>query len=58
MRGDVSEIQDAIGLTQTPKALLRNYHFMSARIPGTRQVRRSINHVVFSARVVFGLLAS
>ena len=34
--------------------LLRNYHFMSSRLPGTRQVRRTINHLLFSARVIYG----
>ena len=28
---------------------------MSSRLPGTRQVRRSINHYLFSARVVYGV---
>ena len=28
---------------------------MSARIPGTRQIRRRIYHLLFSARVVYGL---
>jgi len=46
---------DAIGLTATQRALVQNYRFMSARIPGTRQVRRSINHLVFSSRIVYGL---
>ena len=53
--GDTSKLMSAVGLTQTQKALLQNYNFMSARIPGTRQVRRSINHMVFSSRIVYGL---
>ena len=55
LRGDMSKLVQAEGLTKTQKALLHNYHFMSARIPGTRQVRRSISHVIFSSRVVYGL---
>ena len=55
VRGDVSKIIQIIGLTPTQKMLLRNYQFMSSRLPGTRQVRRSINHYLFSARVVYGL---
>ena len=54
VRGDVSKITQIIGLTATEKMLLRNYHFMSSRLAGTRQVRRSINHLLFSARVVYG----
>ena len=55
VQGDTAKILDAIGLTATQRALVQNYRFMSARIPGTRQVRRSINHLVFSSRVVYGL---
>ena len=54
VRGDVSKITQIIGLTATVKMLLRNYHFMSSRLAGTRQVRRSINHLLFSARVIYG----
>ena len=51
VRGDVRQI---IGLTPMEKMLLRNYQFMSSRIAGTRQVRRNINHLLFSARVIYG----
>ena len=55
INGDVSKILSAVGLTQRQRALIVNYQFMSAQIPGTRQIRRRINHLVFSARVVYGL---
>ena len=55
IKGDVSKLPLAIGLTPTQKALLMNYRFLSSRIPGTRQIRRQINHLVFSARVFYGL---
>ena len=55
LRGDMSKLAHAEGLDKTQKALLQNYNFMSARIPGTRQIRRSISHVIFSSRVVYGL---
>ena len=55
VRGDVSKINQIIGLTANQRSLLRNYQFMSSRLPGTRQIRRSINHCLFSARVVYGL---
>ena len=54
VHGDVSKITQMIGLSPTEKMLLRNYHFMSSRLSGTRQVRRSINHLLFSARVTYG----
>ena len=54
VRGDVSKVTQIIGLTPTQRMLLCNYHFMSSRLAGTRQVRRSINHYLFSARVVYG----
>ena len=55
MKGDISKVSQIIGLSAEEKALLQNYHFMSSRIPGCRQIRRSIRHVVFSSRVFYGL---
>ena len=55
IQGDTANISDAIGLSATQRALVQNYRFMSARIPGTRQVRRSINHIVFISRIAYGL---
>ena len=37
------------------KALLQNYFFMSTRISGTRQIRRSIRFLVFSSRIFDGV---
>ena len=53
--GDITKIPYAIGISATEKALLQNYHFMSSRIPGTRQVRNHIRHVIFSSRVFYGV---
>ena len=55
VHGDTSKLLEAHGLSQTQRALIQNYRFMSGRIAGTRQVRRSINHLIFSARVFYGL---
>ena len=55
VKGDLSKAMQIVGLSATEKALLKNYQFMSGRIPGTRQIRRSINHLIFSARVFYGL---
>ena len=44
-----------MGLTPTEKAILQNYHFMSSRLAGTRQVRNSIRHIIFSSRVFYGV---
>ena len=54
VRGDISKITRIIGLRNTEKALLQNFHFMSSRLPGTRQVRNSIRHIIFSSRIFFG----
>ena len=51
VRGDISKITKIIGLTNTQKALLQNFHFMSSRIPGTRRIQNSIRHVIFSSRI-------
>ena len=55
IHGDTSKILDAVGLSKTQRALINNDNFMSSKIPGTRQIRRTISHVVFSARIVYGL---
>ena len=55
IRGDISKIEQIIGLTDTQKALIRNYHFMSSRIAGTRQIRSSIRHMVFASRIPYGV---
>ena len=54
VRGDISKITRIIGLSNTEKALLQNFHFMSSRLPGTRQVRNSIRHIIFSSRIFYG----
>ena len=48
VKGDISKIHQIIGLSAAEKALLRNYNLMSSRIAGTRQIRNSIRHMVFS----------
>ena len=55
VRGDISKIMKIIGLKNTEKALLQNFHFMSSRIPGTRQIRNSIRHIIFSSRIFYGV---
>ena len=42
IRGDISKITKIIGLKSTEKGVLAKFHFMSSRIPGTRQVRNII----------------
>ena len=54
VRGDLSKVHQIIGLTSTEKAMLKNFHFMSGRLAGTRQVRNSIRHIVFSSRIFYG----
>ena len=55
IKGDISKISQIIGLTSEEKALLQNYHFMSSRLAGTRQVRNSIRFLVFSSRIFYGI---
>ena len=55
IRGDISKFEQIISLTDTEKALIRNYHFMSSRIGGTRQIRSSIRHMVFASRIRYGV---
>jgi len=55
INGDLSKLSSAVDITPTQQALLRNYMFMSGKLAGTRQIRREINHLTFSAQVVYGL---
>ena len=41
-------------MKKVEKAMLANYQFMSGMLPGTRQVRRKIRHLLFSSLVVYG----
>ena len=52
IRGDISKLAFAKGLRAQEDMLLRNYHFMAGRLAGTRQVRKRINHMVFSTRII------
>ena len=55
VKGDVSKISQIIGLTQEEKALVSNFHFMSARLAGTRQMRRHMGHIVRSSLLNLGM---
>ena len=55
INGDLSKLSSCTEITPTQQALLRNYMFMSGKLAGTRQIRREINHLTFSAQVVYGL---
>ena len=55
VNGDISKVSRIIGLSATQQALLQNYFFMSSRIPGTRQIRSSIRHLIFSSRIFYGI---
>ena len=55
IHGALTKFPQVIGLKATEKALLLNYHFMSSRIPGTRQIRGAIRHIIFSSRVFYGI---
>lgn len=54
VKGDVSKISQIIGLTTEEKALVSNFHFMSARLAGTRQMRRHMGHIVKSSLIIYG----
>lgn len=54
VKGDISKLQYVEGLGPTEALILRNYHFIASRVGGTRQVRRRINHMVFSTRICYG----
>ena len=53
--GDTSKLSLCKNLSRRDLAMIRNYQFMSTRIPGTRQVRNEIRHVIFASRVFYGI---
>ena len=55
INGDTRQRIHAIGITEKQKAIVRNVDFIGGRIPGTRQVRRQMNHFIFSSKIVYGL---
>ena len=54
VKGDVSKISQIIGLTNEEKAMVSSFQFMSARLAGTRQMRRHIGHIVKSSMIIYG----
>ena len=55
VRGNISKLPQAMELSKEEKALIANYHFLSARVPGTRQIRNSIRHMIFASRIFYGI---
>ena len=52
---DLSKLFLVKGLSPRDLAMVRKYQFMSTRIPGTRQVRNEIRHIIFASRVFYGI---
>jgi len=50
---DILKIVSIIGLSAEERALLQNYHFMSSRLAGIREIRSTIRHVVFNSRICY-----
>ena len=55
VKGDTSKLFLVKGLSARDLAMVRNYQFMSTRIPGTRHVRNEIRHIIFASRVFCGI---
>ena len=51
---DISKLHKVIGVSAFQKHVLQNVFFMSSRLPGTRQIRKMIGHVITAARVIHG----
>ena len=54
IKGDISKLHKVLGLSPLQTAVIRNMFFMSARLPGTRQIRKMIGHLLTAGRVVYG----
>ena len=55
LNGDISKLHKVIGLSPLQGAIIRNMFFMSAHLAGTRQVRKTIGHLLTAARVAYGI---
>ena len=55
LNGVISKLHRVIGLSPLQSAVVCNMFFMSANLPGTRQVRKNIGHVLTAARIVYGI---
>ena len=53
--GRVDKLALCDSLTPVERSFVKNFLFMSSKIPGTRQIRRQMRYLVFSAAVVYGL---
>lgn len=56
LRGNISTLANVVGLIPLQKYIIQNCVHMSTRIPGTRQIRRMINHVDFASHAIYGCL--
>ena len=54
INGDTNKLPFAVGLTDLERRILKNYHFMSDAILGSRELRIQIGHLIFGARVFYG----
>ena len=52
--GDVAKFGHLVGLSPTERKVPQHFHFMSDRVLGTREIRREIRHIVFSAVICYG----
>jgi len=53
--GRVDKLPLCDSLKVEERAILRNFLFMSSRLSGTRQIRRQMRYLVFSACIVYGV---
>ena len=52
--GDTTRLPYATGLTPLEKRFAWAQHFLAANLPGSQQLRRTMGHRQFGARVVYG----
>ena len=52
--GDTTKLKHAVGLTRPETQIIQNIQYMTARIPGTQEIRIHIGQVTFAAEVFYG----
>ena len=54
INGDTTKLPYAEGLTETEKGIAKSVNYLATNLPGTPLVRRTMGHIQFGARVVYG----
>eukprot|EP00972_Heterocapsa_arctica_P081864 12063936-Heterocapsa_arctica.AAC.1 len=52
--GDTTKLPFAVGLSPLERRVLNHCNLMAGSVPGAREVRHQIGHIIFAARILYG----